>query len=412
MITKKPTLKGASRWFEDLELPIEVQTRLTREADAIDELLDQEATEARLAHERARELIAASAPAGTPSHAVEFGRPELSGRGPLARLFKEGVVEAAYRKVIAVGVSDKASQAQHLKKMKHIIDRGAVRRLHRPRAWQKTLAALKAAHTNFAAVLELIEEELVLSGTKRPIVLPPILLNGPPGCGKTFFAQHLAEFFQTGFVRVSMETAQTSAQLTGTAAHWSNTKPGQLFEQLVDGDYGNPVFLLDEIDKAGGYESHRADKALYGLLERKSAEQWADTSLPELTMDVSHVIWLLTSNDARQIPGPLRSRMRQFDIQPLGPHEARQLVRVLYRQEVRRYQHLRLNPELPIAHCDVMRGYSPRVIARHVHSLVARLAKERRADVTLADLAGTGALGDRLVELDRWFDCFGHRPLQ
>lgn len=67
-----------------------------------------------------------------------------------------------------------------------------------------------------------------------------------------------------------------------------------------------------------------------------------------------------------------------FDIRPLGPLEARNLVRSLYRQEVERYPHLSLDPELAISHCDDLRVHSPQVVARLVHELVARLAMERR----------------------------------
>ena len=380
--------KKRSRFFERMELPLDVRNDLAMEADAADMLELQAAMMARSARE---ELEAAAGEAKKQQESSPTKAPLLDGRGPLVPLFASGAVDAAQQKVANVGVGDKAWQTQRVKLIAHVAARGPVRRLHRRRDWKKALHALREHHANFNPVLDLIEGEFCLAGERQPIVLPPMLLNGPPGCGKTYFAQHLADFFQTGFVRVSMETAQTAAELTGTAAHWSNTKPGRLFDQLVDGDYANPVFLLDEVDKAGGYESHRSDKALYALLERKSAGQWSDTSMPELVMDASHVVWLLTSNDARHVPAPLLSRMHQFDIEPLGADESCALVRRLYREEVRRYRHLKLDPELPIAHCEALRCHSPRLIARLVHRLVARLAKHGRKQVLPEDLKAIGA---------------------
>ena len=265
---------------------------------------------------------------------------------------------------------------------------------------------MRDTFANFDAVLDVIEAELTLGeagDTEEGYVLPPLLLNGAPGCGKTYFAEQLSTFFGSGFLQMSMETAQTAAELVGTAEHWSNTQPGRLFNILIDGDYINPVVLLDEVDKVGGSHSNRADKALYALLERKTAKRWSDSSIPLLKLDVSHVIWVLTSNDARQIPAPLRSRMRQFDIPPMGPHAARQLVRKLYRDEVARYPKWDLEPELHIAHCDVLRQFSPRQLVGMIHALVAQLARAERRHVTYDDLRAVGALDGRLVEFERVF---------
>ena len=250
-------------------------------------------------------------------------------------------------------------------------------------------------------MLDLIEAELTLADGAGDMLLPPLLLNGSPGCGKTFFAQSLAEFFGTGFLRVSLETSQNSAELVGTAEHWSNTQPGRLFDTLIDGEHINPVVLIDEVDKSGGLDAYRADKALYALLEREAARQWRDASFPALKLDASHVIWVLTSNDAGLIPAPLRSRMRQFDIPKLDAHAGRQLARSLYRQEVTRYPRHALEPELAIGHCDVLRSYSPREMVRLCHALVARLVLEGRREVTFDDLTKTGALDGRLIEFER-----------
>ena len=407
-----------SRWFEELTLPVRLKEALSREADEAGarqvelEALEDAAADRRAAEASQRRLEGvAGAPTGLPPPPVTIGSPELAGRGSRITLIEPELIRMMHNRMMAIGLSDKQRRDTLVKTVQHVAARGPHRIVHRREDWAPALERLRDAHANFTPVIDLIERELTLAGSQHQLVLPPMLLNGPPGCGKTFFVQHLAEFVGTGLERVSMETAQTSAELVGTAAHWSNTQPGRIFNRLVDYDYANPVILLDEIDKAGGYESHRADKALYGLLERESAKHWADTSLPELIVDASHVIWLLTSNDARCIPAPLRSRMRQFDIQPLSRQEARKLVRMLYRDEVERYPHLGLNPELAIAHCDVLCMNSPRVVVRLAHELVARLAKERRKDVELSDLESVGALGSVLAEFDRHFGSLVERTV-
>ncbi|WP_151638080.1 ATP-binding protein [Noviherbaspirillum aerium] len=60
----------------------------------------------------------------------------------------------------------------------------------------------------------------------------PLLLNGPPGSGRSYFAECLAEFIGAGSRTIHTETAQSSAALVGAADFWSNSKPGQLFNML------------------------------------------------------------------------------------------------------------------------------------------------------------------------------------
>ena len=395
---KKPWEVEEERWFEKLVLPFKLRAALVQEDDeerkrqeelqAAIEVAKEAAARAADAEQQAAKL--ASTPGQKP---FAMGRPLLNGYGPRIELIDPESVGRMSSKLNGIGLGDKQRKDWTAKTIEHIAARGTERVVHCRADWQSALESLRDAHVNFAPVLDLIEDELTLAGGDLPIVLPPMLLNGPPGCGKTFFAQNFADCFQTGFERVSMETAQTAAELTGTAAHWSNSAPGRLFNRLIDYDYANPVFLLDEVDKAGGDESHRADKALYALLERESARDWYDLSFTELHLDTSHVMWLLTSNDAAEIPAPLRSRMEQFDIKPLEPHEARRLVRTLYRQEIEGLPDFGLPTDLSNEHCEVLRHLSPRVVKRLVRRLVARLVRYERLSIEKADLEAVGAIG-------------------
>ena len=38
--------------------------------------------------------------------------------------------------------------------------------------------------------------------------------------------------------------------LSGSSAQWKGARPGKVFEALIEGEYANPVIVVDEIDKA------------------------------------------------------------------------------------------------------------------------------------------------------------------
>ena len=86
--------------------------------------------------------------------------------------------------------------------------------------------------------------------------------------------------------------------LSGASAQWKNAKPGKVFDALVNGDYANPVIVVDEIDKAGGDSQYDPLGSLYTLLEHDTACDFVD-EFAEVPIDASDVVWIATANDAQ-----------------------------------------------------------------------------------------------------------------
>ena len=128
--------------------------------------------------------------------------------------------------------------------------------------------------------------------------------------GKTHFAQALAACMSVPLVRLSFDTGLTNSELVGSDQHWSNTHHGKLFDQLCLHPIANPLFLLDELDKASmhyGMKGQSSIAALHTCLEPTSASAVLDISVG-FTMDVSHTVWLAAANQADLIPQSIRSR--------------------------------------------------------------------------------------------------------
>lgn len=61
------------------------------------------------------------------------------------------------------------------------------------------LKSLRQSHPNFSQVIDLVQNQIVVAlATETRLSIPPILLWGPPGVGKTHFAQELASVLGTG----------------------------------------------------------------------------------------------------------------------------------------------------------------------------------------------------------------------
>src|SRR6187431_1116089 len=193
------------------------------------------------------------------------------------------------------------------------------------------MAALYDQLPNFTDALDDVKRHVALAqDCCDGLEVTPMLLLGPPGIGKTHFARKLAELLGTGMNLVPMSSMTAGWLLSGSSSQWKGAKPGKVFDALVEGQYANPVIVVDEIDKAAADAQYDPLGALYGLLEHDTARSFMD-EFAEVAIDASQVIWIMTANDERCIPEPILNRMNVFQIDAPSPEQARAIARNLYR---------------------------------------------------------------------------------
>ncbi len=183
---------------------------------------------------------------------------------------------------------------------------------------------------NFSEVLDDIRKHIALcSSSTDAMEVPPMLLLGEPGIGKTHFGKRIAQLLSTGFGFVSMSSLTAGWVLSGASSQWKNSKPGKVFDTILNGKYANPVMVIDEIDKAGGDSQYDPLGPLYSLLERDTASNFIDEFV-EIPIDASSVFWIATANDESRIPEPILNRVNVYEIAPPDHFGARRIAQAIY----------------------------------------------------------------------------------
>jgi len=240
---------------------------------------------------------------------------------------------------------------------------------------------------NFTEVLEDIRKHLALCvGSNDSIELPPMLLLGEPGIGKTHFARKLAQLLGTGFGFVPMSSLTAGWVLSGASSQWKNAKPGKVFDTFLNGEYANPVIVVDEIDKASSDGQYDPLGALYELLEVETSTRFVDEFV-ELPIDASGAVWLATANDPSRIPEPLVNRLTVYEIEAPDEAGSLRIARTIYGEVRNAHDWGRQFPEtLSDSALDKLAGLPPREMRRAVQSAFGNAKLAGRAEVSPDDV--------------------------
>ena len=166
--------------------------------------------------------------------------------------------------------------------------------------------------------------------------LPPLLLLGGYGCGKTHFGRRLAEVQQLPFRLLPAGGSSDNRQLAGTSRGWGTAFPALPTEFMASTGVGNGLLMVDEIDKeSDDRRNGRMSDTLLQLLEPANARVFEDPFLG-CPVNCVHLQWILTANSTSRISRALLSRVRVFAVeQPRRTHYPRlaQQIRLGFARE-------------------------------------------------------------------------------
>ncbi|CAM5377581.1 ATPase family protein associated with various cellular activities (AAA) OS=Eoetvoesiella caeni OX=645616 GN=DFR37_1292 PE=4 SV=1 [Eoetvoesiella caeni] len=207
--------------------------------------------------------------------------------------------------------------------------------------------------------------------------MAPVLLVGPPGTGKTRFAQRLSDLLETPNTVINLAGATDTKVLKGVTRGWASNRASRMVEFIQQTKIANPLFILDEVDKAHAAYGNGGDpqEALLDLLEPGNARRYQDIYLMT-ECDLSHCLYIATSNSLSALSAPLLSRLRPVFFRAPGPEHAEVIVKGLVGDLERSWNLPAGTLTVTPRQLALLRGLAPREMRRALLDLFGRDADE------------------------------------
>lgn len=259
-----------------------------------------------------------------------------------------------------------------------------------PVATEETIAALSelgSTMPNFQEPLGAIHLACRASlATGLPWQLPAMILNGPPGTGKTRFSKAVSAILETSVTEIAMPQMTGAAPLTGTDLTWKHPRVGKVAQVLVSGETAAPCLLLDELEKAFSYVGDEPLDVLHQLWEVENARRFQDECLG-CHFAANRVIWMATSNETNGIRESLLDRAQVYTIAEPDRTQIEAVIRAIYADLYFEWQGW-FTPDIDPAVINRVAAGSPRQIKALLRDAMIRAAADGRRQLGSQHVSG------------------------
>lgn len=162
--------------------------------------------------------------------------------------------------------------------------------------------------------------------------LPPTLIVGPAGMGKTRWIRRVSELTAVPTHTITLAGVSHAKSVIGSERGWASARPSFMAYGFLNTAVANPIFHVDELDKtASNALEPNVQDALLPILESETARAYPDMYLLG-KLDLRWSTFLFSANDLSKVSPVLTTRLKVIHLRRPSNREVEKIIETMIRE--------------------------------------------------------------------------------